>query len=53
MVTPNPYYRLQCQHPDLARLSAVLADGLEGVEDAVREALEAGTASDDVILNML
>ena len=34
-------------------LSAVLTDGLEGVEDAVREALEAGTASDDVILNIL
>ena len=34
-------------------LSLVLADGLEAVEDAVREALEDGTASDDVIVNIL
>ena len=34
-------------------LAAVLDDGLDAVEDAVREALAAGTASDDVILNIL
>jgi len=34
-------------------LSAVLTDGLEAVEDAIREALAAGAASDDVILNIL
>ena len=34
-------------------LAAVLDDGLAAVEDAVREALAAGTASDDVILNIL
>jgi hypothetical protein len=34
-------------------LSMVLTDGLDVVEDAVREALEGGTASDDVILNIL
>ena len=34
-------------------LAAVLDDGLEAVDDAVREALEAGAASDEVILNVL
>ena len=34
-------------------LAAVLTDGLEVVEDAIREALEAGAASDEVILNIL
>jgi hypothetical protein len=34
-------------------LSMVLTDGVDVVEDAVREALEGGTASDDVILNIL
>jgi len=34
-------------------LSAVLSDGLEAVEAACREALEAGIASADVILNVL
>jgi len=34
-------------------LAAVIDDGLEAVEGAVREALEAGAASDDVILNIL
>lgn len=34
-------------------LAAVLVDGLELVEAAVREALDAGTVSDDVILNIL
>jgi transposase len=34
-------------------LAAVIDDGLEAVEGAVREALEAGAASDDVILNVL
>ena len=34
-------------------LAAVLGDGLEAVEAAVREALDAGTASDEVILNIL
>jgi transposase len=34
-------------------LSAVLTDGLEAVEAACREALEAGIASADVILNVL
>ena len=34
-------------------LAAVLSDGLDLVEDAVREALAAGTPSDDVILNIL
>ena len=34
-------------------LAAVIDDGLEAVEGAVREALDAGAASDDVILNIL
>lgn len=34
-------------------LSAVLTDGLEPVEAAVHEALATGTASDDLILNIL
>ena len=34
-------------------LSAILTDGLEPVEAAVREALATGTASDDLILNIL
>ena len=34
-------------------LAAVLIDGLDLVESAVREALAAGTVSDDVILNIL
>lgn len=34
-------------------LAAVLDDGLEAVEATVREALLAGTASDDVIVNIL
>jgi hypothetical protein len=34
-------------------LSAVLTDGLDAVEEAIREALDSGTASDDVILNIL
>jgi len=34
-------------------LAAVLTDGLKVVEDAIREALEAGAASDEVILNIL
>ncbi len=34
-------------------LSAVLIDGLDPVEAAVREALATGTASDDLILNIL
>ena len=34
-------------------LAAVLIDGLDAVEDAVREALDAGAASDDLILNIL
>ena len=34
-------------------LAAVLADGLEPVEAAILEALEAGAASDEVILNIL
>lgn len=34
-------------------LSAVLADGLEAVEDAIREALDASAVSDEVILNIL
>jgi transposase len=34
-------------------LSAVLTDGLEAVEDAIREALDAGAVSDEVILNIL
>ena len=34
-------------------LSAVLTDGLEAVEAAIREALEVGAASDEVILNIL
>jgi transposase len=34
-------------------LSAVLTDGLEAVEAAIREALEVGAPSDDVILNIL
>ena len=31
----------------------VLTDGLDAVEDAIREALEAGVASDEVVLNIL
>ena len=34
-------------------LAAVLIDGLDAVDDAVREALDAGAASDDLILNIL
>jgi transposase len=34
-------------------LAAVLTDGLDAVEDAISEALEAGVASDEVILNIL
>jgi hypothetical protein len=34
-------------------LAAILSDGLEAVEIAVREALDAGAASDEVILNIL
>ncbi len=34
-------------------LATVLTDGLEAVEAAVSEALEAGTASDEVVLNIL
>ena len=34
-------------------LAAVLDDGLEAVDEAVREALDAGVASDEVILNIL
>jgi transposase len=34
-------------------LAAVLVDGLDAVDDAVREALDAGAASDEVILNIL
>ncbi len=34
-------------------LAAVLVDGLDEVDDAVREALDAGAASDEVILNIL
>ena len=34
-------------------LAAVLTDGLDPVEAAVREALATGTASDDLILNIL
>jgi hypothetical protein len=34
-------------------LAAVLTDGLEAVEAAIREALEVGAPSDDVILNIL
>ena len=34
-------------------LTAVLVDGLDAVDDAVREALDAGAASDDLILTIL
>ena len=34
-------------------LAAVLSDGLDAVESAVGEALDAGAASDEVILNIL
>ena len=34
-------------------LAAVLTDGLDAVEAAIREALDAGAASDEVILNIL
>ena len=34
-------------------LAAVLDDGLEAVDEAVREALDAGLSSDDLILNIL
>ena len=34
-------------------LAAVLSDGLDAVEDAISEAMEAGAASDEVILNIL
>ena len=34
-------------------LAAVLSDGLDAVEGAVREALDAGAVSDEVILNIL
>jgi transposase len=34
-------------------LAAVLVDGLDAVDDAVHEALDAGAASDEVILNIL
>jgi transposase len=34
-------------------LAAVLVDGLDAVDDAVREALDAGAASDDLIITIL
>jgi len=34
-------------------LAAVLVDGLEAVDDAVREALDAGAASDDLVISIL
>lgn len=34
-------------------LAAVMADGMEAVEAAIREALDNGAASDEVILNIL
>ena len=34
-------------------MAAISSDGLEAVEAAVREALDAGAASDEVILNIL
>jgi transposase len=34
-------------------LAAVLVDGLDAVDDAVREALDAGAASDDLIISIL
>jgi len=34
-------------------LAAVLSDGLDAVESAIREALDAGAVSDEVILNIL
>ena len=34
-------------------LPAVLTDGLDAVEEAIREALDSGAVSDDVILNIL
>jgi hypothetical protein len=34
-------------------LAAVMSDGLDAVDDAIREALEAGAASDEVVLNIL
>ena len=34
-------------------LAAVLSDGLDAVEGAVREALDAGAVSDEVVLNIL
>lgn len=34
-------------------LAAVSSDGLDAVEAAIREALDAGVASDEVILNIL
>lgn len=34
-------------------LAAVLSDGLDAVEGAVREALDAGAVSDEVILNIV
>jgi hypothetical protein len=34
-------------------LAAVMTDGLEAVEAAIREALDSGAVSDEVILNIL
>jgi len=34
-------------------LAAVMSDGLDALEDAIREALEAGAASEEVILSIL
>jgi hypothetical protein len=43
----------EADRPFVRVLSAVLSDGLETVEAAIREALEVGAPSDDVILNIL
>ena len=58
---PLKLAQLRCKHGSgdeadrrFARfLSAVLTDGLEAVAETIREAIDAGAASDDVILNIL
>ena len=52
-VAAQARHRLEADRRFVRVLAAVLTDGLDAVEDAICEALEAGAASDEVILNIL